>query len=88
MALIIRNAEIERLAAEAARLAHESKTEAIRKALADRVFRLRTNQRRTRDQRIDAALAQFRVEFPRGDFGRRIAKTEEEEILGFGPDGM
>lgn len=89
MALNIKNIEVERLAAEAAELAGESKTEAIRKALAERVARLRIYRgRKTREQRIDEALARFRLEFPDGEFGRRLTKAEEEEILGFGPDGI
>ena len=89
MALNIKNAEVERLAAEAANLAHESKTEAIRRALQDRVSRLRMYRGgKTRDQRIDTALARFRTEFPRGDFGRKMTKAEEEDLLGYGPDGV
>lgn len=89
MALNIKNAEVERLAAEAAELANESKTEAIRKALTDRVGRLKMYRGGlTRDQRIDNTLARFQSEFPRGNFGRKMTKTEEEEILGFGPDGV
>lgn len=89
MALNIKNAEVERLATEAAELARESKTEAIRKALTDRVLRLRMEcGGRSRDQRIDAAVARFRTDFPRGDFGRTMMKAEEEEILGFGQDGF
>jgi antitoxin VapB len=88
MALNIRNPEVERLAAEAAELARESRTEAIRKALEDRVARLRMCHRRPgRDQRIDEALARFRADFSHGDFGRSMSKAQEEEILGFGPDG-
>jgi antitoxin VapB len=89
MALNIKNAEVERLATLAARLARESKTEAIRKALAERVARLKLYKGGlTREQRIDAALARFRQEFPHGDFGRKMTKAEEEEMLGFGPDGV
>ncbi len=89
MALNIKNAEVERLAAELAELAHESKTEAIRKALRDRVTRLRLYQGGlSRDRRIEDILAQFRLQFPNGDFGRQTTKSEEEEILGFGPDGV
>jgi antitoxin VapB len=40
VALNIRNAEAERLAAAVARLTGESKTEAVRQALADRLERL------------------------------------------------
>jgi antitoxin VapB len=89
MALNIKNAEVERLAAEAAELSGESKTQAIRRALEDRILRLRLYRGRlTRDQRIDAVLARFRSEFPNGEFGRAMTKAEEEDILGFGPDGV
>lgn len=89
MALNIKNAEVERLAAEAAELAGESKTEAIRKALHDRVARLRLYRGGlTREERIDRALARFREAFPAGDFGRTMTKAEEEEILGYGPGGF
>ena len=89
MALNIKNAEVERLAAEAARLAKESKTEAIRVALQDRVRRLKLRRRGlTRKDRIGAILARFRTEFPEGDFGRKMTKAEKEEILGYGPGGV
>ena len=42
MALNIKNAEVERLAAEVADLTGETKTEAVRRALAERRARLRT----------------------------------------------
>ena len=89
MALNIKNAEVESLAAEATKLAHESKTEAIRVALKERAFRLRFYEgRQTRRDRIEAALDRFRKEFPNGDYGRRLRKEEEERILGFGPAGV
>ena len=89
MALNIKNAEVERLAVEVAELAHESKTEAIRVALRERASRLRMyHGSLSREERIDAVLARFRREFPRGDYGRRLSKAEEEDILGFGPDGV
>lgn len=49
MALNIKNAEVERLAAEVAELTGESKTEAIRQALADRKERLTVPQRKRMD---------------------------------------
>ena len=89
MALNIRNPEIERLAAEVAELARESKTEAIRNALRERARRLRLHgSDPSREQRVEAVLARFREEFPKGDFGRSLSKEEEEQILGFGPDGV
>ena len=89
MALNIKNAEVERLAAQVAELAKESKTEAIRVALQERASRLRMyHGSLSREERIDAALARFRQEFPQGDYGRRLSKAEEEDILGFGADGI
>ena len=89
MALNIRNAEVERLAAEAADLAHGSKAEAIRQASMDRVRKLkRRSALNTREDRVDALLAQFRTDFPQGDFGRKMTKTAKEEILGYGPGGV
>jgi antitoxin VapB len=89
MALNIKNPEVERLAAEAAELAHTSKTEAIRRALLDQVQRLKLRRSGvSRDHRIDTLLARFREEFPQGDFGRLMTKAEKEEILGYGPEGV
>ena len=89
MALNIKNPEVERLAAEVAELAQESKTEAIRVALQERACRLRMyHGSLSREQRIDQVLARFRRDFPQGDFGHPLTKTEGEDILGFGPDGV
>jgi antitoxin VapB len=89
MALNIKNAEVESLAAEVAELAHESKTEAIRVALKERAFRLKCYRGKlSKAERIDLALTHFREQFPDADYGRRLTKAEEEEILGFGPDGV
>jgi len=89
MALNIKNAEVESLAAEVAKLANESKTEAIRIALQERAFRLKSYRGKlTRKERIEAALTRFREQFPDADYGCRLTKEEEESILGFGPDGV
>lgn len=89
MALNIKNPEVERLAAEAAALAGESKTEAIRCALHDRIRRLKLVRGRPSGQeRVLAILAQFRQQFPNADFGRKMTKAEREQILGYGPDGL
>jgi antitoxin VapB len=89
MALNIKNPEVEQLAAQAAQLAHESKTEAIRIALQERVARLKMSRRGlSREERVESLLGRFRKQFPRADFGRKLTKVEEEKILGFGPDGV
>jgi antitoxin VapB len=89
VALNLKNPDVERLATEVARLAGESKSEAIRRALEERKRRLTgrsTGERRQRvlrflEQRIWPAL-------PAGERGRRLSGAEEDEILGYGPDGV
>ena len=58
MALNLKNADVERLAAEAARLTGESKTEAIRRALEERQARLRGRPALDRRARRQAASGQ------------------------------
>jgi antitoxin VapB len=89
MPLNIKNAAVERLAAEVARLTGESKTEAIRRALDERRRRLKgpsVDQRRARvltflEKKVWPTL-------PESERGRRLTRAEEDEILGFGPDGV
>jgi antitoxin VapB len=89
MALNLKNDEVESLATEVARLAGETKTEAIRVALAERRARLRL--------RAAGGAAQQRVQrfleeevwptVPPDQLGRRLTAEEEDAILGYGPDG-
>ena len=89
MALNLKNDEVERLAAEVARLTDESKTEAIRRALQERRDRLKG---RTLEQRRDRVLKFLEKKvwptIPEDQRGRRLTPAEEDEILGFGPDGV
>ena len=89
MALNLKNDEVERLAAEVARMTGESKTEAIRRALLERQERLRG---RSVEQRRDRILKFLEKKvwptLPEGEWGRRLTHAEEDEILGFGPDGV
>jgi antitoxin VapB len=89
MALNLKNAAVERLADEVARLTGESKTEAIRRALEERRRRLKgpsIEQRRTRV----LGLLEKKVwpTLPEGERGRRLTRAEEDDMLGFGPDGV
>ena len=90
MPLNIKNPSVERLADEVARLTGESKTEAIRKALEERRERLRfriTGQRR--EERLLRLLEQeIWPLVPKDQLGRRLNHAEEEEILGYGPEGV
>ena len=85
MALTIRNKEVERLAEEVARLAGETKTEAVRKALE---MRLRELQRKQGFGRVIRFLeAEVWRQIPPELLGKGISKEEEEEILGYGKEG-
>jgi antitoxin VapB len=89
MALNIKNAAVERLAAEVARLTGESKTEAIRRALDERRNRLRKRSPGDRRARVLKFL-QKKVwpTLPKSQVGRRLTRAEEDEILGYGPEGV
>lgn len=82
MALNIRNRETEQLAAAVARLAGETKTEAVRKALADRLERLRRDRsdRRLADELDEIALHCSRLEV--------VDPRPAEEILGYDDQGL
>jgi uncharacterized protein with PIN domain len=80
MALSIKNREVERLAAEVARLAGENKTEAVRRALDERMARLTlrvvkrdrmAELRRYLEQEVWPAV-------PRRLLGRRLSPREQE----------
>lgn len=89
MALNIKNPEVERLAAEIGRLTGESKTEAIRRALAERRHRLKGDSRDDRQARVLRFLeAKVWKSLPKAQKGRRLTRAEEDEILGYGPGGV
>ena len=89
MALNIKNADVERLADELAKLTGESKTETIRKALVERRRRLRGPSIAERRRRV-VHLLETRIwpAIPRKELGRRITRQEKEQILGYGPGGV
>jgi antitoxin VapB len=85
MALNIKDPEAERLAAEVAALAGESKTGAVRQALRERKERLLLARGGDRAERIAAFLDR---RLPHGVPGGAPSKEEEERILGYGPEGV
>jgi antitoxin VapB len=89
MALNLKNDDVERLAAEVARLTGESKTEAIRKALEERRRRLKAVAPAERRARL-LGLLRGRVwpSIPKDQLGRRLTPAEEDAILGYGGDGV
>ena len=90
MALNIKDPEAERLAAEVARMTGDTKTGAIRSALADRKERLeyRIGRRDRRKELLRILEEEIWPAVPRSVIGRRIPKREEERILGYGPEGV
>ena len=90
MALNIKNDEVERLVSEVARITGESKTEAIRQALAERrqrlAYRISPEDRETQALRFLEREVWPRI--PEGQLGRRLSRSEEDEILGYGPEGV
>jgi antitoxin VapB len=90
VALNIKNDEVERLAAEVARIAGETKTEAIRRALIER--RQRLAYRISPGDREAVALRFLEREvwprIPVDQLGRRLTRSEEDEILGYGAEGV
>ena len=90
LALNIKNPEVERLAAEVARLAKESKTEAIRQALADRRQRLLAQGgKASRRERLETFLrSRIWPQIPKELLHRRVGKKEREKILGYGTGGF
>jgi antitoxin VapB len=90
MALSIKSPEVEDLVEELARMTGESKTEAVRRALVERRERLRL-QRGGRERGSD--FLRFLEEevwpkAPPSQLGRRLSREEEDEILGYGPEGV
>lgn len=88
MTLNLKNAEVERLAAEVARLTGESKTEAIRKALEERHRRLKAVVLAERHTRV-LRLLRERIwpSIPKKHRGQRLTQAEEDAILGYDIDG-
>jgi antitoxin VapB len=89
MALNIKNEEVERLATQVARMAHESKTEAIKRALQDRKNRLVLSSGNANG--IEQVKKYLEREvwpyIPPKLQGKKMSKREREEILGIGSEG-
>ena len=91
MALNIKNSEVDRLATEVARLAGETKTEAIRQALLDRKSRLQVALGRRpgkKAQLLDFLERSVWPTVPRKMLGKALSRKEEDAILGYGPEGV
>ena len=89
MGLNIKNVDVERLAGEVAGLAHETKSEAIRRALLERRARLQARAGKPGARSGLRAYLERHVWplVPAGDLGRDLSREEEDRILGYGPEG-
>lgn len=86
MSLNLKNDEVVSLANEVALLAHETKTEAVRRSLEERRERLLGHSRRQ-------PLGQFLARnvwplIPPDVLGTTITREQEDLILGYGPEGF
>lgn len=90
MALNIKNHEVEKLAAQVASLAHETKTEAIRRALLERRARLQARAGKSGGRKSLQEYMEQNVwpMMPPGELGRVMTREEEDQILGYGPEGF
>jgi antitoxin VapB len=90
VALNIKDAETERLAAEVAALAGETKTRAVKVSLAERKERLaRRVVRRDRAARLRRFLEEEAwPQVPPEVLGRPLSRAEREAILGYGREGV
>ncbi len=90
MGMNIKNPEVERLAAEVAKRFGETKTEAIRIALKERLCRMELP--RDREERHREAMRVLEEviwpTIPAHVLGTSVTKEEEAAILGLGPHGV
>jgi len=90
MGLTIKNDETERLAAEVAKMAGESKTQAIRQSLREQRDRLTLQVTpAARRRRLHRFLEnEVWAVIPVEQLGKAPDKAERERILGYGPHGV
>ena len=90
MALNIKNSDVEKLLEELIQTTGESKTEAVRKALAERQQRLalRFSVPQTEIRLLTFLQDEVWPQIPSTLLGSRLTKAEEEAILGYGDQGI
>jgi len=90
MAMNIKDPETEQLIVELAELTGETKTGAVRSAVQTAIKQARAShdveRRKTRLRRL--LEDEIWPLIPPEELGRPLSKEEQEEILGFGPDGV
>lgn len=90
MALNIKNHTVEKLLDDIVSLTGESKTEAVKKALEERHYRLKLNptQTKSRERLFEFLEEEIWSQIPNDLLGKSMSKQEKESILGYGEDGV
>ena len=90
MALNIKNDDVEKLLEDVVNMTGESKTEAVRKALEERRQRLTLSimGNGNGDRLLAFLQEEIWPQIPQELLGTKLTKAEEEEILGFGEEGV
>jgi antitoxin VapB len=90
MAVNIKNNDVENLLNELALMTGESKTETVRQALIERRRRLalQNNVRQPKIRLLTFLEEEVWPQIPADQQGIRLAKADEEAILGYGEDGV
>lgn len=91
MALNIKNPQVEELVDEIATMTGETKTEAVRKALEERRGRLELTRGGPEERRREAYRfleQEVWPKIPPDLLGRGLTREEQDEILGYGPEGV
>ncbi len=90
VALTIKNAEVERLATEVARLTGETKTQAIRVALEERRARLTSaiDPEALLAARLEWMEREIWSHIPPEERGKPHDSARDDAIIGYGPNGL
>ncbi len=90
MALNIKNEDVEKVLEDVIAVTGESKTEAVRIALEERRQRLALRNLTAGNKDRLTAFLQDEIwsQVPPELLGTKLTKAEEEEILGYGKDGV
>ena len=90
MALNIKNQNVESLVEQVVQMTGESKTEAVRRSLEERLQRLSLRVTADRDEGRLIAFLQDEIwaQIPPEKLGKKISKEDEERILGYGEYGV
>lgn len=88
MGLNIKNAEVERLAAEVAKIAGETKTEAIRVALEERKARISKSRQEKVIDLVNYLEKNVWPKIPPELRGRSLSRDELDEMIGYDEHGL